>query len=258
MAAQTYYFTSSAGISCDSCRNVAAGDQVDIALRQDLIPALPVSVRAVVQLVDGLIYSLEYDDADLLGAAIEIADPIVASVTCVSELVRSKEYSDAKDAIQDNRLTNIEGSLAALGVVPSDNDGAFVVHPDSTIGVSVESVRHDTVTVPPTVGDETIILDPSALSSPLAVLDLTGKLYRISFEVSVISSKAANDRDSAAEFLLVGGFNTGATAQTVSLMEKDGVSITGTRVGNNFHINIVNTSTASVTAFVTSKFRILS
>jgi hypothetical protein len=258
MSEQLYLYSAPEIISCDSCRNLAAGDQVDISLRTDLLPALPVSVRGLVQLVSDLVYTIQYETDDLLGAIALLSDEFVDNVVCVSELTLAQEYSDARDDGQDDRMTNIEGSLAALGVVPSDGDARFVVHPDSTPGVSVESIRHDKITVPANIGVETVVLEPTALASPLAVLDLTGLSYRLEVAVSAISEKVLDNRDSAAEFLLVGTFNQGASYQTISLLEKDGVTITGVKVGNTLHITATNPSSGALQMFVTSKFRILS
>ena len=261
---QIYYYTAPATITCDSCRNIAAGDQVDIALRTDLLPALPDSIRGIVQLVtdlipvlDPVLYTIQYDDADLLGVIPALTDEFVDTVTCVSELILAQEYSDARDDLQDIEIAAIEASLAGLGVVPADGDNQFVVHPDSEAGVSVESLKHEKVTVAIS-GIETIILDPTDLASPLAISDLTGMSYRIDVDVSAISDEVTDNHDSAAQFLLVGQFDAGATTQTLSLVEKDGVTIVAVKVGNNFHISLTNPSTVGITMFVTSKFRILS
>ena len=258
MSEQLYLYSAPEIISCDSCRNLAAGDQVDISLRTDLLPALPVSVRGLVQLVSDLVYTIQYETDDLLGAIALLSDEFVDNVVCVSELTLAQGYSDARDDGQDDRMTNIEGSLAALGVVPSDGDARFVVHPDSTPGVSVESIRHDKITVPANIGVETVVLEPTALASPLAALDLTVLSYRLEVAVSAISEKVRDNRDSAAEFLLVGTFNQGASYQTISLLEKDGVTITGVKVGNTLHITATNPSSGALQMFVTSKLRILS
>lgn len=255
---QTYDYTVLAAIACDSCRNLAAGDTVDIALNQTLIPALPASIRGIVQLVDDLTYTIQYDTDDLLGAAVELDDTIVTGVTCVPCCTLAREYSDARDDEQDARTTAIEESLAGLGVVPTDGSNQFVVHPDSTAGVSVESIRHDKVTVPKSVGSETIILDPEDLISPLAVAAAAGLRYRIEIEVSAISEKVLDSRDSSAVFVVVGAFSEGASVSTVHLSQKDGVTITAVKVGSNFHISFVNPSSGDITAFVSSKFRILS
>lgn len=259
MAEQTYIYTALAAISCDSCRQLAAGDTVDVALDQALIPALPTSIRGIVQLVDDSSYTIQYETDDLLGAATELDDNIVSGVTCVPSGTLVREYSDARDDQQDARTTELEETLAALGVVPTDGDNQFVVHPDSTSGVSVESIRHDKLTILKNTGSETLVVDPTVLASPLSITDLTGLAYRIEFEVSAIATeKAPDNRDSAAKFLLIGEFNAGASTDTLHLMQKDGVTITGVKVGNNFHISLTNPSSGDITMFVTSKFRILS
>ena len=259
MAERTYEFTAIEAIACDSCRNLSAGDTVDITLNQVLIPALPASIRGIVQLVDDLTYTIQYDDDDLLGAAVSLDDTIVLDVLCVPCCVLAQEYSDGRDDVQDVRTTSLEDSLAALGVVPTDGDNQFVVHSDSTTGVSVESIRHDKVTIAKSGGSETIILNPEELATPLAILDLTGLSYRIEMFVSGIAVETPTDnRDSAAEFLLVGQFNAGASYKTNQLMEKDAVTIVGVKVGNNFHITLTNPSSGDIEMFVTSKFRVLS
>lgn len=250
MAEQIYLFTALDAISCNNCKNVEAGDQVDLAMRQDLLPALPASVRGIVQLVDDLTYTIQYDDVDLLGVIAIITDEFVSDVTCVQPLTLSTEYTD-------DQVKPILEALLALGVIPSDGAAALqVVHPDSTEGVSIESIRHDKATVASS-DDEVILLDPAVLATPLAISDLTGLSYRIEVTVSAISKKAINERDSQAVFHLIGDFNAGATSTTVSSDERDGVTITATIVGNNFHISTNNQSTADLTVYVSSKFRIL-
>jgi hypothetical protein len=231
---------------------------VDIALRTDLLPALPDSIRGIVQLVSGSTYTIQYETDDLLGVVAAVAPELVDTVSCVSELILAREYSDAKDALQDARTTMLEDALAALGVVPSDGSGQFVVHPSSAPGVSVECILHNKVVVPATVGSETVVVQPSQLAAALSLLSATGLKYRLEVSVTAISEKVTDNRDSAAEFLMVGAFDEGASYQTILLMENDGVTITGVKSGNNFHINITNPSSGAVTAFVTSKFRILS
>ena len=259
MAEQTYDFTALAAIACDSCKNLAAGDTVNVLLDNVTIPALPASIRGIVQLVDDLTYTIQYDDADLLGAAAELTDGIVLSVECVPCCELAKEYSDARDDEQDTRIDGIEDSLAALGVVPTDGDNQFVVHPDSEPGVSVESVRHDKVTVAKDGGTQTIILNPEQLASPLAILDLTGLSYRIDAQVSGVSvEKPTDNRDSSAEYALVGGFNNGGSVSTKNVSQKDGVTLTAAKVGNNLHITCNNPSSGDIDLYVTSKFRILS
>lgn len=260
---QTYDYTVLVAIACDSCRNLAAGDTVDIALNQALIPALPASIRGIVQLVDDLTYTIQYDTDDLLGAAVELDDTIVTGVTCVPCCVlaeeRAKAHSDAADVTQDDRLSAIEGYFAALGVIPSAGDNQFLVHPDSTEGVSIPVERHDKDTAAKDGGTATVILDPEQLATPLGIADLTGAAYRIDVEVSVISfEKPTDNRDSAAEYALVGEFDAGASVQTKNLLQKDGVSLIAAKVGNTLHITCNNPSSGDVRLFVTSKFRILS
>lgn len=259
MAEQVYIYTALSAISCDNCRQLAAGDQVDIALRTDLLPALPDDIRGIVQLVNGLDYTIQYDDADLLGVIAELTDEFVDTVACVTELTLAKEHSDAKDAEQDAAITAIQEALIALGVVPSDGDNQFVVHPDSEAGVSVESLRHDKLTVAKDGGSDAIILDPVDLVSPLAILDLTDKAYRLEVVISAISvEKPTNNRDSMAEYLLVGEYNKGTTLSIIHQDLKDGVSISAASIGNNLHINLNNPSSGDITMFVTSKIRVLS
>lgn len=259
MAEQTYEYTALSTLTCDSCKNLSSGDTVDIVLDQALIPALPSSIRGIVQLVDDLTYTLQYDDSDLNGAAVSLSDSIVTDVTCVSELTLAQEYSDSRDDQQDTRMTGIEDSLSGLGVIPSDGDNRFVIHPDSTGGVSVAALRHDKMTVVKTSGSGSIVLNPTELASPLAVNDLTGLAYRIEAEVSALAvDKSVDNRDSSAQYAMVGEFNNGATVNIISLSQKDSTTITATKVGNNLHINVDNASSGDLTVFVTSKFRILS
>jgi hypothetical protein len=258
MAEQTYDYTALAAITCDACKQVEAGDTVEIDLDNVTVPALPASIRGIVQLVDDLTYTIQYDDADLLGAAAELTDGIVLSVSCVPCLTLAKEYAEAGDENKQTQIDAILASLAALGVIPGDGDNQFVVHPDSTPGVSVEAVRHDKISVANSGGSETIILDPADLVTPLAVSLPTGTKFRLEVSVSAISEKATDERDSAATFTMIGEFNAGATVQTVSLIQKDSVTLTGVKVGNNLHISLNNPSSGDITMFVTSKFRILS
>jgi len=257
MAEATYVYSALETVTCDSCRNLAAGDQVDIHLRQDLLPALPESVRGVVQLVDGLDYTLQYETDDLLGVIPAITDEFVEDVVCVTELQLAREYSDAKDAEQDILITNLFSALAGLGVVPVDGDTQFVVHSGSVPGVSVESVKHDKVEII-AGGNDNLILDPEDLASPLGIADLTDLGYRIEVSVSAISSKINDSRDSVASFVLVGQFDKGATVHTENKLEVDGVTLTAVKVGNNLHITCTNSSSGDIDMFVTSKFRILS
>tara|TARA_R110000851_G_scaffold39729_2_gene100694 strand:- start:589 stop:1341 length:753 start_codon:yes stop_codon:yes gene_type:complete len=250
MADQEYTHAALAVIQCGGCTNLAAGDQVDILLRVDLFPTLPVSIRGIVVSVDDLNYTIQYDTDDL-GGVPALSPEIVSDVLCVMCLVLANEYTD-------DQVKPLEEALVALGAVPSDSSNYLIlVHPDSEAGVSSEIVKHDKVDVAQS-GSASIVLEPLDLVSPMAILDLTGLSYRIEIEVSAISEKSIHDRDSQSTFSLVGQFDKGSTITKVFSYERDGVTITAVLVGNNIHVSTVNPSSGDIVMFVTSKFRILS
>jgi len=251
MTEQIYLFTALTAITCNNCKNVEAGDQVDVVLRQDLLPALPFSVRGIVQLVDGLTYTIQYDADDLLGVIASITNEFVKTTTCVQPLTLANEYTDSL-------VQPLAAALTSLGAVPSDSSNVLqVVHQGSTAGVSMESVKHDKQPVPVN-GNESVILDPVDLASPLAINDLTGLGFRIEIHVTALSGKSIHGRDSQVSFSVAGEFSNGSTLAISLIHEVDGVSISGALVGNNIHVVIDNPSSASVTAFITTKLRILS
>lgn len=245
-------------IRCGECRHLSVGDQVDIILRTDVIPSLPSSIRGVVLTVNSLDYLIEYESDDLLGVAPTLTPPIVASVDCVGLLQLAREYSDQRnqrDDSQDQRMDDIESSLAALGVFPSSGNGDVIVHPDSYSNASPESVRHYRNIVADGVSSITQI-SPTSNASPFALPSLTGIHYVLEIEATVISDKVQDYMNSHAKYVMTGRFNQGATTDVVFSRNRDGVTMTGVKVGNEFRVNVDNQSGETVTSIVTTKLRL--
>ena len=257
MANQTYVYTATEIIACEKCQPADGGTVVDISLRQDLNPALPESIRGIVLLVNGLEYTIQYDDADLLGAVPSLTDEIVSSVDCVPCLTLAQEYSDERDDGQDITIQQILDVLAMLGIVPSDGTGQTVVHSDSAPGVSVAVVKHSKITVTPG-NSESILTEVLDMANQLSVVDMAGKSFIIETDVSVISSDSLNDKDSLSSHRMVGGYNQGATVNTLHSKAAPNISITASPVGNSLNVSVQNNTTVDVDFFLTATFRILS
>jgi hypothetical protein len=108
-----------------------------------------------------------------------------------------------------------------------------------------------------TVGNGVEILDPSALAVPLGIADLTGLFFEMNIQVFCISEKVADDRHSGGEFVVMGKFASGGGIYSKTLYQRDGVTITGAKVGANFHITVNNPSSGDLDVFTTSKLRVL-
>lgn len=145
MAEEIYYYTAPSCIKCNGCGNATAGSLLDITLDTDLIPALPTSVRGIIQTVSDLIYSIQYDTDDLLGAATELTDQIVTEVTCVSDLTLSKEYvdetyGDLPEEVEAASEAMQEAVTNAVDTIPFEPFNGYVEAVTGSAGVAASGV----------------------------------------------------------------------------------------------------------------------
>lgn len=258
MATQTFVYSSPETLIVESCRNLSAGDLLNVELDTVTVPALPASIRAIVQIVDGLDYTLQYEDTDLLGVAPYLTDTIITGVEIVTELERASEYTDGQLASRDSRLDDIEAAMINLGVLPQAGDSLFVVEETNYEHVSVPVFLTQNKEALSVGGSCQFIVDSEILGEALGLADLIGYTFRIDIDVSIVSKANTDGKHSSYRYVFLSKWDKGGIVDEVFSNVREDVSVTATKVGNDVHIEVVNSGPDNdVDAFVTTKFQTL-
>lgn len=129
-------YTTKGYVRC-GCDELAAGKVVDLPINIENIPTLPESIRGIVQLVtpvevegvEGRIYSIDYEEAQLLGLITHLEPEEVDLPICVSDYTLAKEYvdttygglpSDVEEALAEG-ASDVEEAIATI---PFESSGA--------------------------------------------------------------------------------------------------------------------------------------